>query len=78
MNLNQFGLRSSSLTSRKQFQKAISAGCTEIQPVTELLDYGVTNAIFSDTFHYNGCCIMAAIQNLFLAAASIGGVLVRR
>jgi len=26
--------------------KAISEGCTEIQPVTELPDYGVSNAIF--------------------------------
>ena len=34
------------------FSKAISAGCTEVQPVTELLDYGVSNAIFNDPFGY--------------------------
>ncbi|WP_104373014.1 VOC family protein [Desulfocucumis palustris] len=32
------------------FSKAISAGCAEVQPVTELPDYGVSNAIFSDAF----------------------------
>lgn len=32
--------------------KAISEGCTEIQPVTELTDYGVSNAMFSDVFGY--------------------------
>lgn len=34
------------------FSKAISAGCTEVQPVTELPDYGVSNAMFIDTFGY--------------------------
>lgn len=34
------------------FSKAISAGCTVVQPVTELPDYGVSNAIFSDSFGY--------------------------
>jgi PhnB protein len=34
------------------FSKAINAGCTEIQPVTEMPDYGVSNAIFSDPFGY--------------------------
>lgn len=34
------------------FLKAINAGCTEFQPVTELPGYGVSNAIFSDTFGY--------------------------
>lgn len=34
------------------FSKAISAGCTELQPVTEMPDYGVTNAIFTDPFGY--------------------------
>ncbi|TWH48042.1 VOC family protein [Sporomusa sp. KB1] len=37
---------------KKTFSKAISAGCTELQPVTELPDYGVSNAIFSDAFGY--------------------------
>lgn len=34
------------------FSKAISAGCTELQPVTELPDYGVTSAMFLDPFGY--------------------------
>lgn len=34
------------------FSKAISAGCTELQPVTEIPDYGVSNAIFIDPFGY--------------------------
>ncbi len=34
------------------FSKAITAGCTEIQPVTELPDFGVSNAIFRDSFGY--------------------------
>ncbi len=34
------------------FDKAISAGCAVIQPVTELTDFGVSNAVFSDTFGY--------------------------
>ena len=37
---------------KETFSKAISAGCTELQPVTELPDYGVTNAIFLDVFGY--------------------------
>ncbi|HMM22464.1 MAG TPA: VOC family protein [Selenomonadales bacterium] len=37
---------------KEVFSKAISAGCTELQPVTELPDYGVSNAIFSDAFGY--------------------------
>ncbi len=37
---------------RETFSKAISAGCIEIQPVTELPDYGVSNAIFRDAFGY--------------------------
>jgi PhnB protein len=36
----------------EKFSKAVSAGCTEVQPVTELPDYGVSNAIFSDPFGY--------------------------
>lgn len=34
------------------FTKAMNAGCTELQPVTELRDFGVSNAIFNDTFGY--------------------------
>lgn len=37
---------------RETFKKAVGAGCTEVQPVTELPDYGVSNAIFSDAFGY--------------------------
>lgn len=34
------------------YSKAIDAGCTEVQKVTELPDFGVSNAIFSDSFGY--------------------------
>lgn len=34
------------------YSKAIKAGCTEVQPVTEMPDYGVSNAMFSDPFGY--------------------------
>lgn len=34
------------------YRKAMSLGCSEIQPVTELPDYGVSNAMFMDTFGY--------------------------
>ncbi|PNT90256.1 VOC family protein [Clostridium thermosuccinogenes] len=37
---------------KETFSKAISAGCAEVQPVTEMPDYGVSNAIFSDPFGY--------------------------
>lgn len=37
---------------KETFSKAISAGCTEVQPVTEMPDYGVSNAIFTDVFGY--------------------------
>ena len=33
-------------------QKAMNAGCFEIQPVTELSDFGVSNSVFKDTFGY--------------------------
>lgn len=36
----------------KTFSKAINAGCTEVQPINELSDFGVSNAIFSDPFGY--------------------------
>jgi len=34
------------------YQKAMDAGCTELQPVTEIPDFGVINAIFNDPFGY--------------------------
>lgn len=34
------------------FLKALGLGCTVIQPVTEMPDFGASNAIFSDTFGY--------------------------
>ncbi|NLB88953.1 MAG: VOC family protein [Syntrophomonadaceae bacterium] len=37
---------------KETFSKAISVGCTEIQPVTEMPDYGVSNAMFTDPFGY--------------------------
>lgn len=37
---------------KETFSKAISEGCTEVQAVTELPDYGVTNAMFNDPFGY--------------------------
>ena len=36
----------------KTYSNAISAGCTEIQPVTEMLELGIINAIFIDPFGY--------------------------
>ncbi len=37
---------------KETYTKAIDLGCTEVQPVTELPDYGVSNAIFMDPFGY--------------------------
>lgn len=34
------------------FAKAMDAGCSQIQPVTEMPDFGVSNALFSDPFGY--------------------------
>ncbi|ALX50570.1 VOC family protein [Lentibacillus amyloliquefaciens] len=34
------------------FSRAMNEGCTELQPVTELADFGVSNAIFNDLFGY--------------------------
>jgi len=34
------------------YDKAIAAGCSEIQPVTEIEELGVSNAFFSDPFGY--------------------------
>ena len=30
----------------------MDAGCSEIQPVTEMADYGLSNAMFMDPFGY--------------------------
>lgn len=37
---------------KETFRKALEAGCKEIQPITELPDFGVSNAIFMDPFGY--------------------------
>ncbi|WP_054635620.1 VOC family protein [Thalassobacillus sp. C254] len=37
---------------KETYAKAMDLGCTEVQPVTEISDYGVSNAIFMDTFGY--------------------------
>lgn len=37
---------------RETFSKALDAGCIEVQPITELDDFGVINAIFTDPFGY--------------------------
>jgi PhnB protein len=37
---------------RETFAKAIRAGFAEIQPVTEIPDFGVSNAIVADPFGY--------------------------
>ena len=34
------------------YTKAMDAGCTGMQPVTEMPDFGVSNAIFTDEFGY--------------------------
>lgn len=34
------------------YSKAMDGGCTEIQAVTEMPDYGITNAMFVDSFGY--------------------------
>ncbi len=36
----------------KTHQSALAAGCTEVQPVTEMAAYGVSNSMFSDPFGY--------------------------
>lgn len=37
---------------KETYAKALSVGCTEIQPVNEMPDFGVSNAVFSDSFGY--------------------------
>lgn len=40
------------LNIEETYTKAMELGCTEIQPVTVMADYGVSNAIFTDPFGY--------------------------
>ena len=37
---------------KKTFSKAIDEGCIQVQPVTEMKEMGVSNAIFIDPFGY--------------------------
>lgn len=37
---------------KRTYEKALQQGCTEVQPLTEMPDYGVSNAIFMDPFGY--------------------------
>jgi Uncharacterized protein conserved in bacteria len=34
------------------YEKALSAGCKEIQPITEIEAMGISNAMFADSFGY--------------------------
>ena len=34
------------------YSKAMEQGCTEVQPVTEMPDFGISNAMFLDPFGY--------------------------
>lgn len=38
---------------KKTYEKAIQAGCTEVQRVTEMADYGVSLATFNDLYGYH-------------------------
>jgi PhnB protein len=62
----QFGLKAPSMDApqtmwfnitvpniKETYAKAIDAGCKEVQPVTELPDFGVSNATFNDPFGYH-------------------------
>jgi PhnB protein len=37
---------------KETYEKAMDAGCNEIQALTEMPDYGISNAIFMDKFGY--------------------------
>lgn len=37
---------------RETLKQALQAGCTEVQPVTEVSEFGVLNAFFGDPFGY--------------------------
>ncbi len=38
---------------KETYAKAMEAGCKEVQPITELADFGVSNATFNDQFGYH-------------------------
>jgi PhnB protein len=44
-------------------QKALDAGCTQVQPVTEMADYGVSNALFADPTAMYGCCTRSTARS---------------
>ncbi len=37
---------------RKTYKNAMDSGCTEVQPITEMPEMGVINAMFTDSFGY--------------------------
>lgn len=37
---------------KETFAKALKAECTEVQPITEMPEFGISNALFSDSFGY--------------------------
>lgn len=37
---------------KETYSKAMNAGCTEIQAVTDMPDYGISNAMFIDAYGY--------------------------
>jgi uncharacterized glyoxalase superfamily protein PhnB len=37
---------------KETYGKAMAAGCSEVQPVTEMEAFGISNAIFTDPFGY--------------------------
>ena len=39
---------------KSTYQKALDSGCTEVQGVTEIKDFGVSNAMFMNPFGYMG------------------------
>lgn len=38
---------------KETYAKAMELGCIEVQPVTELADYGISNATFNDPYGYH-------------------------
>lgn len=37
---------------KETYAKAMELGCTEVQAVTEMMDYGISNAVFKDPYGY--------------------------
>lgn len=37
---------------KETYEKALHLGCTEVSPITVMMDHGVSNAIFADPFGY--------------------------